>query len=214
MRILITIALFSLALLAGGFFLFERSARNMSVPVVEVVSDDPAPPTYDELPRGPVLYSSDVPAGVLLTGRPEDVSAPASAEPGKRRTANSAVPRPKAEVVIRDNYFVGMVTDLTTNMHDYDGKTVQYEGFVRNIEPEFGPAEPFAVCRLFYCCGEDAYLVGLPCDGYKGKIPKDDEWVVVTGVMGIREDEGGEYPYLGITHMAPLPESGETYVYQ
>ena len=210
LRILIAIGLFLLVLTGGAFFLLERSAE---APMTEVVADEEAP-LYDELSRGPVLYSSDVPESVLQMGRVEDMPVISSDAPAKKRGKNPAIPRPKAEVVIRDNYFVGMITDLTTNMHDYDGKIVQYEGFVRNIDPALESKEPFAVCRMFYCCGEDAYFVGLPCDEYEGKIPKDDDWVVVTGVMGIREEAEGEYPYLRVMDMTLLSEPGEAYVYQ
>lgn len=210
LRILIAIGLFLFVCINGAFFLLEKSAE---APATEVVADEEAP-LYDELSKGPVLYSSDVPGSVLQMGRVEDMPVASSDTLAKKRSKKPAIPRPKADIVIRDNYFVGMITDLTTNMHDYDGKTVQYEGFVRNIDPEFNAKESFAVCRMFYCCGNDAYFVGLPCYGYTGTIPKDDEWVVVTGVMGIREDPEGEYPYLKVTEMTLLPEPGEAYVYQ
>lgn len=199
------------ALIAAG--VFSLTGKN-GASVAEPLSAGEVS-FYDELLREPILYSSDVPESILQMGR-ADGNAPAapSEAPAEGRGGNSAIPRPNADIVIRGNYFVGMITDLTTNMRDYDGKVIQYEGFVKNIDPGLESQESFAVCRMFYCCGDDAYFVGLPCDGYGGEVPEDDGWVVVTGVMGIREDPEGEYPYLEVMEMTSLPEPGEMYVYQ
>ena len=34
----------------------------------------------------------------------------------------------KPDYVIRENFFVGMITDIFMNMSDYRGKTIQYKG--------------------------------------------------------------------------------------
>ena len=63
----------------------------------------------------------------------------------------------KPDYVIRENLFVGMITDIFMNTSDYRGKTVQYEGFVMPITAEYfgeGP-EKFAVVRIAVCCGPD-----------------------------------------------------------
>lgn len=184
-RGVIAAGLFLLVIAVGAFFMLRTA------------EDEPAP-FYDELRSDPVAQSPDAP----------------ESEPEAAQSAKPADSRPKADVVIRDNYFVGLITDMTTNMHDYEGKTVQYEGFIHKIPPDLEAQESFAVCRMFYCCGEDAYFVGFPCDGVGEELPEDDTWVVVTGVMGIRSDPDGEYPFLQVTAMNLLPEPGKAYVYQ
>lgn len=178
-------------IIAAGLFLLVFVAGAFLLP--GGADEEPAP-VYDELQRNFVV---------------DDV-----AEEDARSAKPATPPGAGADIVIHDNYFVGMVTDMTTNMRDYEGKTVRYEGFVRNIGPELESQESFAVCRMFYCCGEDAYFVGFSCDKADGEIPGDDAWVTVTGVLGIRSDAAGDYPYLRVTAMSLLPKPGETYVYR
>ncbi|WP_461614795.1 TIGR03943 family putative permease subunit [Clostridium sp. Marseille-QA1073] len=119
--------------------------------------------------------------------------------------------RPKADIIIRDNFFLGQLDDMYINLNSYKGKTIQYEGFIYNLVEEENAKQPFAVCRKYFCCGTDAYLVGLPCE-FSGDIPDNNLWVVVTGIL--TEDEEGHSPYLKVTDLSALSEPGNEFIYK
>ena len=117
----------------------------------------------------------------------------------------------KPDYVIRENLFVGMITDIFMNTSDYRGKTVQYEGFVMPITAEdFGEGpEKFAVVRIAVCCGPDDMPIGFACMGKD--IPPENAWVRVTGVLRERDLDNGEgpYPYLDVQELEVLTKRGK-----
>ena len=117
----------------------------------------------------------------------------------------------KPDYVIRENFFVGMITDIFMNTSDYRGKTIQYEGFVMPIDEEaFGEGpEKFAVVRIAVCCGPDDMPIGFACIGKDA--PPEDTWVRVTGVLRERDLNNGEdpYPYLDVQELEVLTKRGK-----
>ena len=117
----------------------------------------------------------------------------------------------KPDYVIRENFFVGMITDIFMNMGDYRGKTIQYEGFVLPITAEnFGEGpEKFAVVRIAVCCGPDDMPIGFACMGKDA--PPENAWVRVTGVLQERDLNNGEppYPYLDVQELEVLTKRGK-----
>lgn len=117
----------------------------------------------------------------------------------------------KPDYVIRENFFVGMTTDIFMNMSDYKGKIIQYEGFVMPItEEEFGEGpEKFAVVRIAVCCGPDDMPIGFACIGKDA--PPENTWVRVTGVLHERKLDGQEYPYpyLDVQELEILTKRGK-----
>lgn len=117
----------------------------------------------------------------------------------------------KPDYVIRENFFVSMITDIFMNMSDYKGKTIQYEGFVLPITEEAygeGP-EKFAVVRIAVCCGPDDMPIGFSCIGKDA--PPENTWVRVTGVLQERKLEGQDhpYPYLDVQELEVLMKRGK-----
>ena len=117
----------------------------------------------------------------------------------------------KPDYVIRENFFVQMITDIFMNLGDYLGKTIQYEGFVLPItEEDFsdGP-EKFAVVRIAICCGPDNAPIGFACIGKDA--PPENAWVRVIGVLRERKLEGEEepYPYLELQELEVLQKRGK-----
>ena len=117
----------------------------------------------------------------------------------------------KPDYVIRENFFVQMITDIFMNMSDYRGKTIQYEGFVLPITAEnFGEGpEKFAVVRIAVCCGPDDMPIGFACMGKDA--PPENAWVRVTGVLRERDLDNGEppYPYLDVQGLEVLTKRGK-----
>ena len=95
----------------------------------------------------------------------------------------------KPDYVIRENFFVGMITDIFMNMSDYRGKTIQYEGFVLPITAEnFGEGpEKFAVVRIAVCCGPD----DMP--RYRNKMEYTFGDLVKDGEMTLRMHRKGSF---------------------
>ena len=117
----------------------------------------------------------------------------------------------KPDYVIRENFFVQMITDIFMNLGDYLGKTIQYEGFVLPITAEnFGEGpEKFAVVRIAVCCGPDDMPIGFACMGKDA--PPENAWVRVTGVLQERDLNNGEppYPYLDVQELEVLTKRGK-----
>ena len=117
----------------------------------------------------------------------------------------------KPDYVIRENFFVQMITDIFMNMGDYRGKTIQYEGFVLPITAEnFGEGpEKFAVVRIAVCCGPDDMPIGFACMGKDA--PPENAWVRVTGVLQERDLGNGDppYPYLDVQELEVLTKRGK-----
>ena len=125
--------------------------------------------------------------------------------------AGPAAAAAKPDYVIRENFFVGMITDVFMNMSDYRGKTLQYEGFVMPIsEEDFGEGpEKFAVVRIAICCGPDDMPIGFAC--IWNEVPPENAWVRVTGVLQERKLESQEYsyPYLEVQNLEVLKKRGK-----
>lgn len=116
----------------------------------------------------------------------------------------------KPDYVIRENFFVGMITDIFMNTSDYEGKTIQYEGFVMPItEEDFGEGpEKFAIVRIATCCGPDDMPIGFAC--IWREIPPENTWVRVTGVLRNRRlGSGEEYPYLEVQELEKPARRGK-----
>jgi uncharacterized membrane protein YcgQ (UPF0703/DUF1980 family) len=118
----------------------------------------------------------------------------------------------KADYIIKDNYFVGQLNDMTLNINNYTGKTVRYEGFIYIPEQKVDDMD-FVVARKYYCCGTDSYIVGLGCV-YEGTNPADNAWVEVTGIIEKRAGKDGDYPIIKVSNLVVMDTRGEEFVSQ
>ena len=121
----------------------------------------------------------------------------------------------KPDYRIRENYFFGMITDIFTNFGNYEGKMIQYEGFVMPIPEDAEDesiSEAFAVVRMATCCGPDDYPIGFACE--HSEVPADDAWVSVTGVLRSRSFQDDDYPYLEVKELVVMEKRGQEKVSQ
>lgn len=110
-------------------------------------------------------------------------------------------------ITVKESVFMEMMNDIYINYKEYENKIVSYEGFMHYFD------DMTIVARKYYCCGYDAYLIGLECVS-EGELPEDNEWVKVEGVIGLKEEIDGIYPYLDITNIQVLETRGqETIMY-
>ncbi len=111
-------------------------------------------------------------------------------------------------VVIEEKMFMNELNDVYLNYDDYDGKPIEYEGFVYNDEP----TGAFVIGREYYCCGYDSYMVGFECvypEGVENKSFEDDVWVKVAGTIRVnREQKGMETPYIEISTIEEKEQEG------
>ena len=109
-------------------------------------------------------------------------------------------------IKFNDRLFLAQIDDIYMNIDKYEGKIIQYNGFIYNI-PE---SENFVVAREYFCCGYDASIVGFETISDK-KFAKDT-WVTVTGKI-VKSDK---YEYVSpIIEVIDIQETtpGERYVY-
>ena len=78
-------------------------------------------------------------------------------------------------VEFNEKLFLAQMDDVYVNMEKYEGKVIQYEGFIYNIPDD----ENYVIGRENYCCGTDSYLVGL--EVISDKKFENDTWVKITG---------------------------------
>ena len=109
-------------------------------------------------------------------------------------------------IKFNDRLFLANLDDVYMNIEKYEGKIIQYTGFIHNI-PD---TDNFVVAREYFCCGFDASLVGF--EAITDKKFKDDIWVTVTGKI-VKSDK---YEYVSpVMEVIDIVETspGERYVY-
>lgn len=111
-------------------------------------------------------------------------------------------------VVIRENVFLGQVREIYANSEDYLGKTIRVEGMYTT---QMRSGEPYhIVYREDGCCGG---MVGFEFT-YEKKIPQDNDWIEVIGVLESFEHEGEELFVLRAKSVKVLSERGKEAVTQ
>lgn len=97
------------------------------------------------------------------------------------------------KIVIKDQGFITDLDKIFDNVSAYEGKTITIEGFVRNVN-----GNNFSVLRYYDMPHEDhtdKVTVGINVT-YDGEIPKDDDWVLVTGTIESEMYDGVKQPII------------------
>lgn len=97
------------------------------------------------------------------------------------------------KIVIKDKGFITDLDKIFDNVSAYEGKSITIEGFVRNVN-----GNNFSVLRYYDMPHEDhtdEVTVGINVT-YDGEMPKDDEWVLVTGTIESETYEGTKQPII------------------
>lgn len=96
----------------------------------------------------------------------------------------------RPDKVVSDKYYATQINDWYKNFKDYEGKTVEIEGYyIGEFKPfdfigRYGPSCPY--CKGGYVCFEILYDKPLKCRNAK-------DWIKVTGIL-----RAGELPNKGI----------------
>ena len=114
---------------------------------------------------------------------------------------------------ISDKEFYPWLTEISTNVSKYEGKTVTLKGFVykdstQMAEDEFVPAR-----LLMYCCSADLTPCGFLCRYDSSSTLANNSWVTVTGTIYAEEINGNSQPVITATSVSPAEKPDEEYVY-
>lgn len=104
--------------------------------------------------------------------------------------------------------FVENMDKIFTDLDDYEGKTLTYEGALIQTEEE---TNQYAVARVYEMNHDDhshSMYVGLEAT-YEGEWPEVDSWVKVTGTIQRANSGGEDYPVLHVTEITVMPEKGQ-----
>lgn len=119
-------------------------------------------------------------------------------------------------VEIKEKMFLTQITDIYANFNDYKDKKVKVEGMFTYFKDNDGqPTIPVVYRKGPGCCGNDGwggFLLDMPKDI---KIPKDNDWIIVTG-SPLREydDQGAVSLHLKVDSLKVSDKRGAEFVKQ
>ena len=116
-------------------------------------------------------------------------------------------------VKIEEKRFVTKINGIYIDSKDYIGKTLQYEGFFNIATDELAGETVYSVIRYGPgCCGTDGnpgFEVWL-----EGEVPKQGDWVEVTGILGEYPKDGYLCLFLAVEEIRVLSRRGAEYVFE
>ncbi|NME83371.1 hypothetical protein [Clostridium sp. SM-530-WT-3G] len=110
-----------------------------------------------------------------------------------KSSSDSSSSETSDKIVIKDEGFITDLDKIFDNVSAYEGKSITIEGFVRNVN-----GNNFSVLRYYDMPHEDhtdEVTVGINVT-YDGEMPKDDEWVLVTGTIESEMYDGVKQPII------------------
>jgi putative membrane protein len=212
--ILVLLAGLGLVVLAQSI-IRENAARREEIKHLEGETygsgDDP-----DEVDRpsdwGLWLVALPVLLGVLIPARPLGAAAAAN------RAFNTNVPFTTTYGSVKIQAEERSVLDWLRVAHDTPdlqtlvGQPVQVSGFVyRDIRLK---ENQFLVGRFaITCCVADAFAVGMTVNDAHAASFADNQWVRVTGRLGVEEQGGKSFPVIQAESVTPEPEPQQPYLF-
>lgn len=120
------------------------------------------------------------------------------------------------EIVLDNENYTKIITDIEQNPEEYIGKKIRLEGFVYR-DPQFN-SDDFVIARMFMlCCAADAQITGLMATWDKSDRLEDEQWLRVQGILKTKEYEiDGQknlIPIIQIETANKLPTPDNQYVY-
>ena len=107
---------------------------------------------------------------------------------------------------ITEKMFVTYVNEIYTNTRDYIGRTIKLEGMYAVEATE--SSSYYYVYRVGPgCCGNDGSMCGFEFT-YNGDMPKDNDWIEVTGALRSYEENGKVYLTLDANSVKVLDVRG------
>ncbi|OYP44561.1 hypothetical protein C8E03_101410 [Lachnotalea glycerini] len=110
------------------------------------------------------------------------------------------------DIVVGDNYYSTQINDWYMNFDQYEGKTVEIEGYyIADYLPylfvgRYGPTCPY--CQGAYVCFEFYTKQDLT------QLISGQDWIKVKGILRKDTDESGEFYYIEAISIEKMDEAG------
>lgn len=115
---------------------------------------------------------------------------------------------------ITEKMYVTWINEIYTNATDYVGQTVTLEGMYSTYTEESTDTVYHYVYRVGPgCCGNDGSMCGFEFT-YDGEMPKENDWIKLTGVVDVYEEDGYKYLALRAAEIEVKSERGQETVFQ
>ncbi len=136
-----------------------------------------------------------------------------SSELGKRLVKIALEESEKEVFEIKEKMFITQINDIFYNIDDYKDKIIVVEGMYSKWNLWNGNKKVPVVYRNGPgCCGNDGW--GGFWLNYDGELPKENDWIRVTGTPEIVTDDYCLYLYLNVTSLEVKTERGAEFVPQ
>jgi uncharacterized repeat protein (TIGR03943 family) len=115
-------------------------------------------------------------------------------------------------IKVSEEGFLEIITAVDLYRNNFIGKTVELSGFIYR-EPDMNPNQ-FVVSRIaMTCCSADAMPYGFLVEWSKAAHYEADDWVTVTGVIGLTEYNDNEIIVLDARKITKIDAPKDPYVY-
>lgn len=119
------------------------------------------------------------------------VAAGRSGPPQIRRVSLGAQSPPsipaRGAISLDERNYTVFYNAIYNDPQKYAGRTVTVTGFVYRGAPLTGRGEFVTARELMWCCAVDVATIGFISRLSAGEAPPEDEWVSVTGVLGVTD---------------------------
>lgn len=130
------------------------------------------------------------------------------------KNQNNISTESKKEVLeIKEKMFITQINDIFYNIDDYKDKLIVVEGMYSKWNLWNGNKKvPVLYRNGPGCCGNDGW--GGFWLNYNGELPKENDWIRVTGTPEIVTEDYCLYLYLNVTSLEVKTERGAEFVAQ
>ncbi|HEY9595171.1 MAG TPA: TIGR03943 family protein [Spirochaetia bacterium] len=130
----------------------------------------------------------------------------------------SSIPT-RGTIVLDEENYTAFYNAIYDDPQKYAGRTVTVTGFVYRGAPLTRRGEFVTAREMMWCCAVDVATIGFISRLSDGEAPPENEWVSVTGVLGVTDfvkpgsDGGSRVPYLAVTTLRHMETPDFTFVY-
>lgn len=141
-----------------------------------------------------------------IKSQPENIETPSKST--DKQSNNSS----KDDIlVINERIYLTQINDINLNFDIYKDKTIVVEGmFTLGYNQKDDKDIPMVYRRAPGCCGDDGW--GGFFLKFKGKLPKDNDWIRVTGKPELVNNGYFDDLYLNVTNIEVLDKRGAEFV--
>lgn len=121
-------------------------------------------------------------------------------------------------VIFRDQTYYKALNDISANLKDFKGKSIEITGFVYNDDTL--PKDEFVIARMMMsCCAADAQVIGIVSKWNGTQTLNKGEWVKLKGTIestkykNANTNKEEELPLINVTEIERNQPAGNQYIY-